>query len=129
MKLCWFVPDDRGGGIVSVAVSCVRQARDAGHDAVLLLSLQPTGWLDGVPGLRARDAFSEETMWRAYARFLDQVTLRPPPSRPLAGQPPPDFVPIRRRFQLLPASVRKTVRDFIGRSPWLGYLLRDLRGF
>ena len=52
MKLCWLVPDDLGGGVISVAMSCVRQARAAGHDAVMLLILEPTGWLDGVTGIR-----------------------------------------------------------------------------
>ncbi|HEX4139551.1 MAG TPA: glycosyltransferase family 4 protein [Candidatus Methylacidiphilales bacterium] len=77
---------------------------------------------------RAREIFSEEMMWQGYDRFIGQVMQNPPRPRSLAGGMPPDFVPIRRRFQLLPASVRKTVRDFVGRSPWLGYLLRDLRG-
>ena len=52
MKLCWLVADDRGGGIVSVALSCVRQAQAAGHDATLLLLLPSTGWLAGQTGIR-----------------------------------------------------------------------------
>jgi len=79
--------------------------------------------------IRAREVFSEEMMWRGYAGFFERVMQNPPRVRSLAGRVPPDFVPIRRRFQLLPASVRKTVRDFIGRWPWLGYVVRDLRGF
>ena len=79
--------------------------------------------------LRAREVFNEEKMWQGYAGFFERVMQNPPRVRSLAGRMPPNFVPVRRRFQLLPASVRKTVRDFIGRSPWLGYVVRDLRGF
>jgi glycosyltransferase involved in cell wall biosynthesis len=42
-KLCWLVPDDQGGGVVSVALSCCRAARAAGHDVTLLMLLAPTG--------------------------------------------------------------------------------------
>jgi hypothetical protein len=45
MKLCWLIPDDRGGGIASVALSCCRQAAKAGHETTLLLVLSPTGWI------------------------------------------------------------------------------------
>lgn len=75
MKLCWLVPDDRGGGVASVALSCVRQARAAGHDAVLLLMLEPTGWLEDIPGLRVAslglEAPATETP-RALLRWLQQ---------------------------------------------------------
>ena len=43
MKLCWLVPNDHGGGIISVAVSCCRQAAAAGHDVTLLLLTDPAG--------------------------------------------------------------------------------------
>lgn len=46
MKLCWLIPDDRGGGVASVALSCCRQASNAGHDVTLLMSLPPSGHLD-----------------------------------------------------------------------------------
>ena len=46
MKLCWLIPDDRGGGIASVALSCCRQAARAGHEVTLLMALPPTGHLD-----------------------------------------------------------------------------------
>jgi glycosyltransferase involved in cell wall biosynthesis len=45
MKLCWLIPDDRGGGIASVALSCCRQAAQAGHETTLLMVLAPTGWI------------------------------------------------------------------------------------
>ena len=37
------MPDDLGGGVVSVAQGCCRQASAAGHDVTLLLALPPTG--------------------------------------------------------------------------------------
>ncbi|MCP9493198.1 MAG: glycosyltransferase [Pyrinomonadaceae bacterium MAG19_C2-C3] len=46
MKLCWLIPDDRGGGVASVALSCCRQAMRAGHDTVLLMLLPPSGWIE-----------------------------------------------------------------------------------
>lgn len=46
MKLCWLVPDDLGGGMVSVALSCCRQAARAGHDVTLLLLVAPSGWIE-----------------------------------------------------------------------------------
>ena len=49
MNLCWLIPDDRGGGVVSVALSCVRQAQVAGHHATLLLLRPLSGWLEPDP--------------------------------------------------------------------------------
>ena len=43
MKLCWLVPNDHAGGIISVAVSSCRQAAAAGHDVTLLLLTEPSG--------------------------------------------------------------------------------------
>jgi len=46
MRLCWLVPNDYGGGIISVAVSCCRRAAAAGHDVTLLLLNEPQGHFD-----------------------------------------------------------------------------------
>ncbi|MCS4047510.1 glycosyltransferase involved in cell wall biosynthesis [Salinibacter ruber] len=46
MRLCWLIPDDWGGGVASVALSCCRQAAAAGHEVTLLMALPPTGHLD-----------------------------------------------------------------------------------
>lgn len=43
VRLCWIVPDDLGGGAVSVAEACCRQAVARGHQATLLLLIAPTG--------------------------------------------------------------------------------------
>lgn len=43
MKLCWLVPDDRSGGVASVAEACCQQLGKSGYDVTLLLVLYPTG--------------------------------------------------------------------------------------
>ena len=43
LRLTWLAPDDLGGGVVSVAQACCRQAASAGHTATLLLALDPRG--------------------------------------------------------------------------------------
>jgi glycosyltransferase involved in cell wall biosynthesis len=77
---------------------------------------------------RARDNFDEAVMWRGYAKCLDELMQVSPKPHSRTGEAPPDFIPPRRFFQILPASLRVAVRNFIGRSPRLGYWLRDLRG-
>lgn len=41
MRICWFLPDDYKGGVFPVVLSVCRQARQAGHDAVILM-LRPS---------------------------------------------------------------------------------------
>ena len=43
LRVTWLVPDDRGGGVVSVAQSGCLAARAAGAEATLLLMRPPTG--------------------------------------------------------------------------------------
>lgn len=43
LRVCWIVPDDHGGGVVSVAEACCRQASARGMAATLLLLHRPTG--------------------------------------------------------------------------------------
>lgn len=76
-----------------------------------------------------RSQFSEEAMWTRYADVIDTIMEQSIAERPHAGEPPPDWTPPTRYFQLLPESVRAPIREFVGRSPWLGYLLRDMRGY
>ena len=76
-----------------------------------------------------RNRFSEEAMWERYASVIDTITSQPHVKRPHAGEIPPDWTPPTRYFQLLPETVRGRIREFVGRSPWLGYLLRDMRGY
>jgi glycosyltransferase involved in cell wall biosynthesis len=76
-----------------------------------------------------RSHFSEEAMWNRYANVIDTVMAQPVAERPHAEEEPPRWEPPTRYFQLLPESVRAPIREFVGRSPWLGYLLRDFRGY
>ncbi|MCS4122721.1 glycosyltransferase family 4 protein [Salinibacter ruber] len=76
-----------------------------------------------------RAQFSEEAMWDRYASVIDTIMDQPVAKRPHSGEVPPQWEPPTRYFQLLPESVRAPIRKFVGRSPWLGYLLRDFRGY
>lgn len=76
-----------------------------------------------------RSHFSEEAMWDRYATVIDTIMDQPVADRPHAGETPPEWSPPTRYFQLLPEAVRAPIREFVGRSPWLGYLLRDMRGY
>jgi Glycosyl transferases group 1/Glycosyltransferase Family 4 len=42
-RITWLVPNDGGGGVVSVAQACCRQAALAGHNVTLLMMVSPTG--------------------------------------------------------------------------------------
>ncbi len=53
MKLCWLIPDDRGGGIISVAQACCQQAAKFGHDVTLLLVLSPTSRSENIADFRS----------------------------------------------------------------------------
>ncbi len=60
LRATWLAPDDFGGGIVSVAQACSRQAALAGHDATLLLALTPKGHAAEFGGLRLRSLESPQ---------------------------------------------------------------------
>ncbi|MBD1805033.1 glycosyltransferase [Microcoleus sp. FACHB-SPT15] len=77
---------------------------------------------------RARSNFDEAVMWQGYESLIARISTLAPLERSKAGQQPTTYKPPLRRFQLVPASVRSAIREFIGRSPRLGYWLRDLRG-
>lgn len=78
---------------------------------------------------RARQDFPRERMWSGYAALFDELGRAVPRAqRSRAGEQPAPYRPRKRRFQLLPAALRQRARRLIERSPWLGSLLRDLRG-
>lgn len=77
---------------------------------------------------RIRFEFSEEAMWRRYEAAFESLLARPAVVRPQAGKVPPSYQAPIRLYQLLPASLRSAIRTAVGRSPWLGFALRDLRG-
>ncbi len=78
---------------------------------------------------RARYNFDEGIMWDNYEILVNKVYKLKLIQRSKYGQDPVTFQVPLRRFQLLPSSVRSVVREFVGRSPFLGYLLRDMRGW
>lgn len=78
---------------------------------------------------RARIDFNEEVMWNDYESLLANLASLDPIIRSKVGQPVEDFQPPVHRFQLFPSRLRAAIRFVIGRSPNLGYWLRDMRGW
>ncbi len=76
----------------------------------------------------ARTNFDEAVMWKGYESLINHISTLPPIERSKKDQRPTAYRPPVRRFQLLPPSVRSAIREFVGRSPRLGYWVRDLRG-
>lgn len=77
---------------------------------------------------RIRTAFDDRAMWERYCKVFEWMTVRAPATRPLCDMHPPAYRPQVRLFQRLPDGLRRTIRNAVGRSPRLGYLLRDFRG-
>ena len=78
--------------------------------------------------LRVRERFSAAAMWTRYEAMLEQVMEGSRALRAAPGTMPPDYVPPQRLFQKLPEWIRGPIREAVGRSARLGYILRDLRG-
>ena len=78
---------------------------------------------------RARSNFNEAIMWKGYQSLINHISTLQPIYRSKQNQQPVSYQPPVRRFQLLPTGLRSLIREFIGRSPSLGYWLRDFRGF
>jgi glycosyltransferase involved in cell wall biosynthesis len=78
---------------------------------------------------RARSKFDEAVMWKGYESLINHINQLQQIQRSKKGEQPTVFQPPIRRFQLLPPNFRAVIREFIGRSPRLGYWLRDLRGW
>jgi glycosyltransferase involved in cell wall biosynthesis len=76
----------------------------------------------------ARSTFDEAVMWKGYESLIGRIAALAPIQRSQQDREPTPYKPPIRRFQLLPTPVRSAIRGFIGRSPYLGYWLRDLRG-
>jgi glycosyltransferase involved in cell wall biosynthesis len=77
---------------------------------------------------RVRRQFSAEAMWVRYADMLERVMSGARVHRADPRREPPGYKPPRRLFQMLPKSVRVHIREMVGRSAKLGYILRDFRG-
>lgn len=78
---------------------------------------------------RARSDFNEVVMWQGYESLINHISTLQPIERSNKGQQPTLYQTPVQRFQLLPPGLRSAIRDFIGRSPSLGYWLRDMRGW
>ncbi|MDJ0674824.1 MAG: glycosyltransferase [Calothrix sp. MO_167.B42] len=77
----------------------------------------------------ARTHFNAAVMWKGYQILIERISVFPPIQRSQSGQQPLAYKPPTRKFQLLPTPIRSTIRELVGRSPRLGYWLRDFRGF
>jgi hypothetical protein len=75
--ITWLVPDDRGGGIISVAQACCRQAALAGHDVTLLMITSPTGHAAEFGGFRVESLESEAPYADAPQRIVDWLRRNP----------------------------------------------------
>ena len=78
---------------------------------------------------RARSDFNETVMWKGYETLIHRLSISPPIERTKKGHTPLPYQTTIRRFQSLSPNVRSMIRDFVGRSPTLGYWIRDLRGW
>ena len=70
MRLTWLVPDDKGGGVVSVAQALCREATRAGHNATLLLLLQPDGHASKFGGLQIQTLDAKPPYDKAPAQLI-----------------------------------------------------------
>lgn len=78
--------------------------------------------------MRIRREFSETAMWARYAVAIESILVTPPAKRVRAGQTPPPYRAPMRLYQMLPSGLRERIRAAVGRSPKIGYAVRNLRG-
>jgi hypothetical protein len=78
---------------------------------------------------RARTNFDETVMWKNYESLIHHISTLQPIERSKLNQPPTPYQTPVYRFQLFPPRLRSLIREIIGRSPALGYWLRDMRGW
>lgn len=77
MKLCWLIPDDRGGGVAPVAMACCRQAAMAGHEVTLLTMLTPVGWVGANSQFRVASLSLDEASSETPAYLLKWLEESP----------------------------------------------------
>ena len=77
LRIAWLVPDDRGGGVVSVAQGCCRQAVREGHDATLLLLLPTTGRAGEFGGFKVQSLEAESPYSDAPKKLVDWLRANP----------------------------------------------------
>ncbi|MEA5503147.1 glycosyltransferase family 4 protein [Halotia wernerae UHCC 0503] len=78
---------------------------------------------------RARSDFDEAVMWKGYESLINHISTLGRLERSKKGQEPAAYQAPVYRFQLFPPRLRSAIREIIGRSPVLGYWLRDMRGW
>src|SRR5262245_6667611 len=77
-RLTWLAPDDRGGGIISVAQACCRQAALDDYDVTLLMLLPPTGHAAEFGGFRLESLMAEPPYADAPQRIVDWLRRNQP---------------------------------------------------
>lgn len=77
MKACWLVPDDYGGGVISVAQACCREAAANGHDATLLTLLPPSGHAAEFGGVRVESLNAAPADAASPRRFIEWLENNP----------------------------------------------------
>lgn len=101
MKACWLVPDDYGGGVISVAQACCREATADGHDATLLTLLPPSGHAEEFGGVRVDSLNASATDASSPMRFVDWLRNNPQDVVFLNGceqvDETPPFIPVKTR--------------------------------
>ena len=101
MKACWMVPDDYGGGVISVAPACCREAGENGHDATLLTLLPPSGHAAEFGGVQVESLEASPTDPASPQRFIDWLKANPQDAVLLNGceqvDETPPFIPAGTR--------------------------------
>lgn len=77
LRVTWLVPDDRGGGVVSVAHACCCRAALAGRDATLLLVLPATGHVAKSGGFQLESLDAKQPYADVPARLIDWLAQDP----------------------------------------------------
>ncbi len=101
MRACWLVPDDYGGGVISVAQACCREAAASGHDATLLTLLPPSGHAEEFGGIKVDSLDASPADADSPARFIRWLRDNPQDVVLLNGceqvDETPPFIPAKTR--------------------------------
>ncbi len=112
VRVTWLVPDDVGGGIISVAHECCRQAAQAGHVTTLLLALPLTGRVPESGGVRIQSLGAQQPFTDIPGRLVRWLAENPQDVLVLNGCEQADVA-----IPYVPASTRLVyvVHDTAGR--------------
>jgi glycosyltransferase involved in cell wall biosynthesis len=77
MKLCWLIPNDRGGGVSSVALSACQQAACSGHKMTLLTVISPTETINSDFGFKNASLNLESPAKETPTALLRWLTQNP----------------------------------------------------